>query len=210
MKYILYGAPGSGSGIIEAACAEIGVAYEVRDLDARNGEHRGDAYAAINPHRKMPAVEVREGATTEVITESVAILVTLDERHREAGLLPPPGSRERAQALRWMVFLATELYPFVEFVDYPERLAPLAEHAGAIRERAEQIMRERWRLVEEHVNGSPYLLASGFSATDLYITKLAVWLDKAWRREHLPKIDALTAAVLARPALAQVWARHVR
>jgi hypothetical protein len=39
MKYIIYGAPGSGSGIVEAACAEIGVDYEVRDLDARNGEH---------------------------------------------------------------------------------------------------------------------------------------------------------------------------
>jgi hypothetical protein len=33
MKYILYGAPGSGSGIVEAACAEIGVEVEVRNLD---------------------------------------------------------------------------------------------------------------------------------------------------------------------------------
>ena len=42
MRYIIYGAPGSGSGIVEAACAEIGVDYEVRDLDGRN---RVDSFA---------------------------------------------------------------------------------------------------------------------------------------------------------------------
>ena len=207
MKYIIYGAPGSGSGIVEAACAEIGVEYEVRDLDARNDEHRGEAYSAINPHRKMPTLEVEGG---EIITESVAILLTLDERHREAGLLPPPGSKERAQALRWMLFLATEMYPMVEMIDYPERFADSADGAKAIRERADELLHQRWRVLEANVTGSPYCVASGFSATDLYITKFSVWLDKEWRREHLPRIEALTAAVLARPALAPVWARHVR
>lgn len=207
MRYIIHGAPGSGSGIVEAACAELGVEYEVHDLDARNDEHRGEAYAAINPHLKMPALEVEDG---EIITESVAILVTLDERHREAGLLPPPGSRERAQALRWMLFLATEMYPLVEMLDYPERFANSADGAGAIRERAEEILRQRWRVLESNVSGAPYCLASGFSATDLYITKFSVWLDETWRRDHLPRIDTLTQAVLARPSLAAVWARHIR
>jgi glutathione S-transferase len=207
MKYIIHGAPGSGSGIVEAACAEIGVEYEVRDLDARNDEHRGEAYEAINPHRKMPTL-VTEGG--EIITESVAILLTLDERHRDAELLPPPGSKDRAQALRWMVFMATEMYPLVEMMDYPERFAASADGEMAIRERAEEISHERWRLLEANVSGTPYFLASGFSATDLYITKFAVWLDAAWRRENLPQVDALTSAVLARPALAPVWARHVR
>jgi len=207
MKYIIHGAPGSGSGIVEAACAEVGVEYEVRDLDARNDEHRGEAYAALNPHRKMPTLETDDG---EIVTESVAILLTLDERHRDAELLPPPASKDRAQALRWMVFMATEMYPLVEMMDYPERFATSADGEKAIHERAEEISRERWRLLESHVAGSPYFLADGFSATDLYITKFAVWLDAAWRREHLPRIDALTAAVLARPTLAEVWARHVR
>src|SRR5262245_25386676 len=100
MSYIIWGARGSGSGIVEAACAELGVPYEARDLDARNDEHRGEAYGAVNPHRKLPALEVGD----EVITESVAILVTLDERH-PGRLFPPPGSPERAQALRWMLYL---------------------------------------------------------------------------------------------------------
>src|SRR5215468_3648826 len=205
MRYIVWGAPGSGSGIVEAACAELGVDYEARDLDARNDEHRGAAYRALNPHRKMPTLEVGD----EVITESVAILVTLDERHRESGLLPPPGSRERAQALRWMLYLAAEIYPLVEPDDYPERFTGSAEAATALRERAQAITRERWRILEAQIAG-PYLLASGFSATDLYITKLAVWQDEAFRRAELPRVHALTEAVRARPKLAKVWARHIR
>ncbi|MBW2462009.1 MAG: glutathione S-transferase family protein [Deltaproteobacteria bacterium] len=207
MTYVIHGAPGSGSGIVEAACAEIGVPYEARDLDARNGEHRRDAYRSINPHRKMPTLELPGG---EIITESVAILLTLDERHPDGGLLPPAGSKERAQALRWMLFLATELYPMVEIVDYPERFAPSEDGVAAVRERAEAIMRQRWLILEANLAGSPYCIASGFSATDLYITKFSVWLDAAWRRAHLPKVEALTAAVRARPALVAVWARHIR
>ncbi|MCX4244104.1 glutathione S-transferase family protein [Paraliomyxa miuraensis] len=207
MKYVIHGAPGSGSGIVEAACAELGVDYEARDLDARNDEHRGAAYAAINPQRKLPALELEDG---EIITESVAIVLTLDERHRDAGLLPPPGGKERAQALRWMVFIAAELYPMVEIIDHPERFAPGENAAQAMRERAETIWRERWRVLEANIAGTPHCLASGFCATDLFITKLAVWLDRAWRQEHLPKIDALITAVRARPTLEHVWRRHIR
>ena len=206
MPYTLYGAPGSGSGIIEAACAEMGIQVVLRALDAQRDEHRGAAYAASNPQRKLPALVAEDG---EVLTESVAILVTLDERHRGAGLLPPPGSPERAQALRWMVFAASELYPLVELIDYPGRFASGAA-AETLRARAEGAWRERWRVLEGQIAGSPYLLATGFCAADLYLTKLSVWLDGAWRRDHLPRIDALTGAVLARPALAEVWARHVR
>ena len=75
--------------------------------------------------------------------------------------------------------------------------------------RAEEISRERWRLLETATEGSPYFLAGGFSAVDLYIAKFAVWLPEVWRREHLPRVDALTTAVLARPALAGGWARHL-
>lgn len=205
MRYIIWGAPGSGSGIVEAACAELGLDYEARDLDARNDEHRGEAYGALNPHRKMPTLEVGN----EIITESVAILLTLDERHPAGRLFPPPGTPERAQALRWMLYLATELYPLVEWQDYPERFTASPDAATALRERAEAITTDRWRTLEPHIAG-PYLLASGFSATDLYITKLGVWQNEAFRKAELPRVHALTEAVRARPKLATVWARHIR
>ncbi|APR78932.1 Glutathione S-transferase [Minicystis rosea] len=206
MTYIIHGARGSGSSIVEAACAAVGADYQVRDLNMRAEEQRGDAYASLNPQRKIPALEV-DGR--EIITESVAILLTLDERHRHAGLLPPPGSPQRAEALRWMLFAATELYPIIEIVDYPERFAPSPESKEDVRARAKEIWHQRWLVLEKNLAGTPYCVESGFSATDLYIAVLSRWdLADAFRREHLPKVEALTAAVRARPAIAPVWTRH--
>jgi glutathione S-transferase len=132
----------------------------------------------------MPAIATDDG---EIITESVAIVITLDERHPEARLLPPAGSKERAQALRWMVFMAAERYPLVEMIDYPERFAPSPDEAAALRRRADEILLERWLLVEKAVAGTPYFLASGFSALDLFVTKFSGWLDPEWRRDNLPQ-----------------------
>lgn len=206
MTYVLYGARGSGSCAVECALAEAGAEYELRGIDLRTGEQRGPAYEAVNPQRKVPALVPEDG---ETLTESVAILLTLEERHRGAGLLPPPGSRARARALRWLLFLATEIYPIVEINDYPERFTPAPGRAGATRELAREIWRTRWRLVEENVAGDPFLLRDGFCLTDVYAAVVSRWAQQdEWRPAHLPKIERLTAAVAARPAIAPVWARH--
>ncbi len=206
MTYIVHGARGSGSSVVEAACAEIGADYRVRDLDIRAGEHREQAYGALNPQHKLPTLEIEGG---EVISESVAILLTLDERHRDAGLMPPPGSQQRAQALRWMLFAATELYPIIEIIDYPERFTNSADGVPGVQQRAKDTWHERWRVVERNLQGSPYWVDTGFCATDLYVAMLSRWdMEPAWRREHLPRVEALADAVRVRPAVAPVWARH--
>ena len=208
MTYLLYGARGSGSCAIECALAEIGADYEVRKLSLRNDEQRGSDYEAVNPQRKIPALVIDDGP---VLTESVAILLTLDERHPEAGLLPPKGSVERAQALRWLLFAATEIYPVVEINDYPERFATDPAETDAMRERAREIWRTRWLVVEEHASGDPYFASDGFSLTDIYLAVVSRWAQQnAWRPAHIPKVERLTEAVAARPAIAPVWARHFR
>lgn len=204
MSNVLYGARGSGSAIVEMACAEVGVAVEIHDLDLRADEQRGDAYAAINPHAKLPTLDLGG----ERLTETAAILLTLDERNPSAGLLPPSGSRARARASRLLLFMATELYPIIEIVDYPERFSPEPATLEAVRERAKHIWRSRWATVEAAVAG-PYSLEHGFSAVDLYAAVLSRWdMSAQWRAENLPRVDALAAAVAKRPAVAPVWARH--
>lgn len=206
MTYVLYGARGSGSCAVECALTEIGAGYELREVDLRADEQRGPEYEAVNPQRKVPTLILEDG---ETLTESAAILLTLDERHPGAGLLPPIGSAARARALRWLTFIAAELYPVVEINDYPERFAPEPGMARATRELAREIWRTRWRLVEENVAGDPFLLRGGFCLTDAYAAVVSRWAQQEqWRPVHLPKIERLTAAVAARPAIAPVWARH--
>lgn len=208
MRYVLYGANGSGSSLVECALLELGVDFEVRMIDARRGAHREPDYLAINPHGKMPTLLTPQG---ETLTESAAIVLTLVERHPQAGLMPEAGSPEHAQALRWLIFVVAELYPIVEFMDHPERLGPDDGSAAVatVKERAHHIWRERWQRVEETLGEGPYLLGDRFCATDIFLGGLSRWdLPRAWRLEHLPKLERLASAVGERPRLRDAWPRH--
>ena len=165
-----------------------------------------EEYAAINPHCKVPSLVIDDEPP---LTESVAILLTLDDRHPEAALLPAKGTPARAQALRWLLFAATEIYPMVEIDDYPERFATDPDQIDAMRERAREIWWARRLVVEANVAGDPYLSSDGFSLTDIYLAVVSHWAQQEhWRPVSLPKVERLTAAVAARPAIAPVWARH--
>jgi GST-like protein len=206
MKYRLYGSDGSGSGIVELALAEIGVEVELHQVSLSDDAQRSEAYAQLNPERKIPTLITPSG---EVLTESAAILLVLDERHPEVRLFPERGSLERAQALRWLLFLSAELYPIIEIVDYPKRFAPDEASAPGVCEVAKRIWQSRWPIVENAISGAPWLLPSGFCATDLYLGVLSRWtLDRDWRAQHLPKVEAIATAVAQRPRSGPIMRRH--
>ncbi len=206
MAYRLYGERGSGAGIVEVALAATGAPYEWISVSLGDGEQRQAEYARLNPQRKLPTLVTPEG---EILTESAAIAIVLDERHPAARLLPAPGSPERAQALRWLMFVAAELYPIVEINDYPERFAPDASAVCAVRELARGIWRERWLVLEAQVAGDPWLLASGFCFTDVYLASVSRWAQQdVWRPQHIPRIERIAAAVGALPSIGPIWRRH--
>ena len=85
-----------------------GIAYESVPVslhpDVR--EHLGDAYKAINPQQRVPAVEI-EG---EVHTQSMAILDWMDRFQPTPALLPePPHDRLRAKAFAETI--ACDIHP---------------------------------------------------------------------------------------------------
>jgi glutathione S-transferase len=205
MTYIIYGDKGSGAFCVEAALAAAGAPYEFQTIALDKNEQKSPAYLAINPSGKVPALRLPSG---EIVTETAALLVIVAERHPQASLLPPMGAPERAQAIRWIAFMASEIYPMVEIADYPERFAPKGVEAEALRLKARDRVRERILLVEQAIAG-PWLLASGFSAADIYAAMFTRWSEcRGWRDEHLPKIMVIAAALAQRPAIAPVWRRH--
>jgi GST-like protein len=206
MPYQLYGELGSGAGIVEVALAAAGAPYEWHEVSLEKSEQRSDSYARLNPQRKLPTLITPAG---ETLTETAAILLILDERHPAARLLPPHRTPERAQALRWLLFLASELYPIIEISDYPERFTPDGGNAPAVRELAASIWRERWLILQSQIAGEPWLLPSGFCCTDIYIASLSRWgHQQLWRPHHLPRVEKLAAAVAVQPVIGDVWRKH--
>jgi GST-like protein len=207
MAYVLYGDKGSGAFSAEAVLAEAGAPYDFKLVSLEKNEQREPAFLAINPSGKMPALKLPEGS---IVTESLAILLTLADHFPNAKLLPPQGGPARTQAYRWLAFMASEIYPMVEISDYPERFVTNGD-AVALRQKARERIRERLLIVERMCDG-PWFLASGFSIVDIYAAMFSRWrgsIGKDWLAEgHIPKLDNLAAAVAKRPAIAPVWQRH--
>ncbi|WP_149538108.1 glutathione S-transferase family protein [Siccirubricoccus phaeus] len=203
MPYILYGDHRSGSAIIELALAEIGEAAELRPVPLASDAQLAAEYRRVNPMGRVPTLILPEGT---VVTESTAILLTLEGRHPAAALLPPGEDPGRAVALRWMMLAASEIYPCVTRYDYPERFG---EAPDSIRTRAVEMAREIWRLIEAGIAPAPFLFGAQPSLADLYLAVLSRWMgNEAWMPEHCPKLQGLARAVATRPKLAAAWARH--
>ena len=203
--YTLYGDLGSGAFSAEAALAEAGAPYTVEMVSLERGEQKQPAFLAINPSGKMPALRLAEG---QIVTESAAILMTIADHFPGARLLPPLASPARAQAYRWLAFMAGEVYPIVEIVDYPERFAPPGCDVEGVRRMARDRIRERVLILERMMAGETFL-PGGFSILDIYAAMFSRWsLEPDWKLAHLPRLMALAEAVSNRPAIAPVWKRH--
>ena len=206
MSYQLYGTRRSGAAMVELALAEIGADYEFVEAALGLGAKDSDAFFDINPTGKLPALVTPDG---EVLTESAAILLTLAERHPEAGLLPRRRGPARARAIRWTVFVAAEIYPMIEIVDYPERFAERKAAAETLKDRALERIRRRWLTVESAISGDPWLDRRGPSTADLAIANVSRWsVGKRWRQQNTPGIEAIAAALSGRDSTAGVWQTH--
>lgn len=205
MTYRLYGDLGSGAFCAEAALAEAGAPYEFELVSLDKNEQKAPRFLSLNPSGKIPALRLPEGG---IVTESAAILLTLADHFPQSGLLPAHGAPIRASAYRWLAFMASEIYPFVEIVDYPARFAPAGSQAEALREAARERVRERLLLIERVLAG-PYFLASGFSLLDIYAAMFSRWsVGKEWREKNLPRLNGLADTVSRRAAITPVWKKH--
>lgn len=96
----------SASYRVRIALALKGVAYEVVPHSLPRNEHLDPAFAALNPLRRVPALETPQG----VLTQSLAIIDWLDETIPQPPLHPAdPVERARCRAFAHVI--ATDIFP---------------------------------------------------------------------------------------------------
>ena len=96
---VFYTHPMSRGRIIRWMLEEVGQPYRTEVLDFAT-TMKTDAFRAINPMGKVPAIKHGD----VVVTEGAAICAYLADAFPEAGLAPPPA--ERGAYYRWLFFAA--------------------------------------------------------------------------------------------------------
>jgi glutathione S-transferase len=206
MTYTIYGDLRSGAFSSEAALAEAGADYRFELVSLDENAQKSEPFLAINPSGKVPALRLPSGG---IITESLAILLTIADNFPDALLLPRAGTEARARTQRWLAFMAGEIYPLVEIADFPERFA--ADGAEALRETARARIRGNLVLLDREVVG-PWFLGEAFSLADIYAVMFTRWrgtFGREWLEGgHIPRLFDLAGRLAARPRIAPVWQRH--
>jgi maleylacetoacetate isomerase/maleylpyruvate isomerase len=83
------------------------VRYEQVPIHLVREEHRGEAYAAVNPQRRVPALKLDDGT---VLIQSLAIIDYLDETYPEPPFLPA-GAALRARVRAVAHIVAMDIHP---------------------------------------------------------------------------------------------------
>jgi GST-like protein len=209
MKAIeLYGCRGCGSAVIEALLERAGVEFTYHEVAPWKPGAAADAFKTINPLAQVPTLKLADGT---VMTESAAMIVALDEAHPSARMLPPAGDPRRPVALRWVVFIAGNMYPAISVRDFPERWVRSDAAREELKDGAVDRLKVYWTMLEDALNPAPYLLGGEMTALDLYAAMLARWQPgRAWIDEHCPRMAAAIALAELDPTVARVWARNFK
>lgn len=202
---------------------ELGLPYAVHPVDLSKGDQKSEAYLAINPNGRIPAIVDRDNGDFAVF-ESGAIMIYLAEI---AGQLLPSDRKGRSRVIQWLMFQMSGIGPMmgqanVFYRYFPEKIpAAISRYQNESRRLFEVLDR---RLAQSEWLADDYSIAdianwcwvrtykwSGIEADDL--VNLKRWRDAIRDRPAVQRgieVPVRVANLERDPAAAQAFAERAR
>jgi glutathione S-transferase len=172
---IFYTNPMSRGQIVRWMLEEVGAPYDTQILDYAS-TMKGEAYRAINPMMKVPAI-VHKG---RVVTDCAAICAYLADAFPEAGL--GPREEEKADYYRWLFFAAGPIEQAV--TNKAAGWEPSAERGRMFGYGNYDLAVQT---LADHLAGREYVCGDRFTAADVYVGSAVMW---GTQFGTLPKLDS--------------------
>ena len=182
---------------------ESGMPYEVVPIDTRKGEQHDEAFRAINPNGKLPAIVDTDGDVT--VFDSNAILLYLgDKTGRFTG-----APADRGQMLSWLMFIASGIGPYSGQAVHFQRAAPEKMPYAINRYRREA--ERHYEVLDKHLQERNFIVGAGYTIVDMaawgWIDRASVVLPgEADPLAAYPNLKRWFTAIDARPAIARARA----
>ena len=164
----LYYYPGACALADHIVLEWIGATYDLVEMNRTSV--KSPDYLALNPNGNVPLL--RHGDF--LLTENVAILVYLAELHPEAQLLGDGTPRGRAEVLRWLAFLNSDVHGAFKPIFSPWRFYPDEAGAPEVVEAARVRVRELLERLDAQLDGREWL-AGERSIADPYLFVMLRW-----------------------------------
>jgi len=178
---------------VRIALALKGVSYESVPVNLLKAEQKSETYAAVNPHRRVPALDI--GGT--VLQQSPAILEYLDEVYPEPPLLPV-GTVQRTKVRGAAALIACDIHPLNNSGALAFLKNELGQEQAAVDAWYTHWVRQGFEALERLVEPGPYAFGPRVTLADVYLVpqvfnarRFDISLDP------YPKIAAVDAACSA-------------
>ena len=199
----LYGSKNSRSLRCAWALEEAGATYDYQRIWMMKGEGQSPGFKALNPAGKIPVLT--DGDMT--LTESVAIIMYIADKFPDSPLMPS-NIRHRAEALRWIFYVVSEVEPHLWAIAQHRFALPEDKRVPAVEPTCVWQLQRTLRVIEKTLTACPFIAGEAFSLADILVTHCLTWALSA-------KIDGVGEANLAyiermkaRPAFARAMERE--
>ena len=167
-----------------------GIEIETEQVDLLEQEQHGEAFAALNPLRTVPALLLDDGT---LLTEVIAQAHYLESLHPEKPLLGRT-AQERALVLQWDHIAMLHGGASIQSMfrnrskGFQGRALPGAAAVKQIPElvpRGKALLDQFWQLAEQRLQQAPWLAGESFSFADITLFCLAEFAG--WVKESIPQ-----------------------
>ncbi len=189
----LYYSPGACSLSPHIVLHEAGLKYQPVMVSLKTHQLAdGSDYYPVNPKGSVPLLELDDG---QRLSEGPAIVQYLADLAPASNLAPAAGTMARYRLQEWLNFTTSEIHKGFS----PLFNAAMPEEAKAI---ARAKLTDRYRWVNEQLEGKSYLMGDTFTVADAYLFTVTNWakhvgVDLA----VFANLNAYQARVAARPAV---------
>ena len=189
-----------------AVLEELGVAYELIEIDLTKHMQRSPEYLAINPNGKVPTL-VHRG---HIIYESVAILMYLLDQHPHAGLAPTLYSPQRGHYYQYLTWMSNTLQEAANRWAHPEQFVAGDTSLTTLADKAAEELSRCWSMLDNDLaNKGPWLLGDSLSGADFHLFMVAYWSRRySSRAQNWPNLRGHMQAMLQRDSVQQMMSRE--
>lgn len=183
---------------VRLVLAELGVEYDLIEVDLFKGEHTHPRFAKINPFQRVPVMQWGE----LTLTESAAIIAYLGRRFQGYW---PASSEGEALAHQWLSFEAAHVARQCYVLWWTDRVSPATGLKGASAGRIKGVLRElepALRVIERVLKRNPYMLGTEYSLVDPVFAVTLSLLRGTRGEVKLPGINAYVDRMRQRPSWA--------
>lgn len=170
--YTLFFSPGACSLAAHIAIIDSGLSYQLRRLKFAENEQQSAEYLKVNPKGRVPALVTDRGT----LTETTAILLFLAQMAPEKTLAPLDDPFALAKLQGFNSYLSSTVHVNHAHGRRATRWADDPTAIEAMKRKVPETMRAAYRLIEDDMLSSPFVMGETYSIADPYLFVMSSWL----------------------------------